>query len=170
MLTKIRFTVRDKGGSLGGQTIEGHIPEFHWESFKQTPNAEAFVKKAYVAAARKLIRELREEKNFMQEYHLESTEQIVARSIKFSKAEIKDWCASRDWTKATFKNDPSKGIQTLTEKLPKLATSESVFVFNPDEGQKVALMIADVSDLKADPVADYIFAKLTGTFDPLSLI
>ena len=50
-LTTIRFTVRKKGGALAGQTLEQKIAEFDWEGFKNTPNAEAFAKKAYYVAA-----------------------------------------------------------------------------------------------------------------------
>ena len=59
----IRFRIRNRGGDFAGQTIEHKVPDFDWGLFKNTPNAEAFVKKAYFAAAQKLVRDLKEEKN-----------------------------------------------------------------------------------------------------------
>jgi hypothetical protein len=69
-LTSIRFTVRNKGGKLGGQTLQHDVAEFNWQQFKNTSNAEAFVKKAYIAAAQKLVRDIHEGKNQTEVHHL----------------------------------------------------------------------------------------------------
>ena len=81
-LTPIRFTVRKKGGVLSGKPIEHQVAEFDWGMFKNTPNAETFVRKAYYAAAQKLVRELYEGKSQTEEHHLKSMESLIARGCK----------------------------------------------------------------------------------------
>ena len=157
--TPIRFTVRKKGGPLGGQTLEHQVAEFDWLIFKNTPNAEAFVKKAYVAAAQKLVRELHEGKNQTEEHHLQSMESLIARSLKFTREEIDDWCASRDWTPVKFKIEAQKAISVLKEHLPGLSSSE--FTFPEHLRTRAAEIVAEVADSKSDPVADYLFVKLS---------
>jgi hypothetical protein len=157
--TPIRFTVRRKGGALGGQTLEHQVAEFDWPAFKNTPNAEAFVKKAYFAAAQKLIRELHEGKSQTEEHHLQTMESLVARSLKFTREEIEEWCESRDWSTAKFTVEPSKAVRLLKEHLPNLSSSEATF---PEHlRQRAAEVVAEVADSKSDPVADYLFVKLS---------
>ena len=151
----IRFRVRDKGGKSAGKIVEGQIPEFNWESFKNAPNAEAFVKKAYLSVAQRLVREVNEGSNGTEEHHLESIENLIARSLKFTKKEIKEWCDSRNWSNNEVS---SKWIKFLTSNLPNLAISDD---FQNDCRTRAAEIVAQVSDKEADPVADYLFAKLT---------
>jgi len=158
-LTPIRFTVRRKGGALSGQTIEHAVADFDWALFKNLPNAEVFVKKAYFSAAQRLVREIHEGKSQSEEHHLQSMESLVARSLKFTKDEIADWCESRDWTKASFKAEPDKSIRLLTEHLPALSSSE--FSFPQHLRTRAAEIVAEVADSKADPIADYLFVKLS---------
>ena len=158
-LVPIQFTVRNKGGALGGQTIEHLVAEFDWEVFKNTPNSEEFVRKAYYAAAKKFIRELHEGRNQTEEHHLQSMENLIARSLSFTQQEIKDWCEERDWSIVTFKGDREKALGFLKEQLPRLASSENDF---PDrQRHRAAEIVAEVADSKSDPVANYLFVKLT---------
>ena len=157
--TLIRFTVRRKGGPLGGQTIEHQVADFDWLLFKNTPNAEAFAKKAYVAAAQKLVRELNERKSQTEEHHLQSMESLIARSLKFTREEIEDWCESRNWSVVKFTVEPQKGIALLKENLPNLTSSE--FSFPEKLRARAAEIVAEVADSKSDPVADYPFVKLS---------
>lgn len=158
-MTTIRFTVRRKGGVLSGQTIEHSVPEFEWHTFKNLPNAEAFVKKAYFAAAQKCAREINEGSNGTDTHHLQSMDSLIARSIRFTREEIEDWCESRDWSKIKFGIEPAKAISYLKTNLPQLAVSESVF---PQQlRSRAAELVASVADSKADPVADYLWVKLT---------
>lgn len=158
-LTTIRFTVRKKGGKLSGQTLEHQVAEFDWQTFKNTPNAEVFVKKAYYAAAQKLVREIHEGNMQTGGHHLQSMESLIARSLKFTRDEIAEWCDSRDWGCAKFKVEPEKGIAVLKELLPGLSSSE--FRFPKEIRSRAAEIVAEVADIKADPVANYLFVKLT---------
>lgn len=166
--TMIRFTVRNKGGALGGQTLEHEIPEFDWDKFKNTPNAEVFAKKAYLAAAQKNVRELYEKKNYTEEHHLHSMENLIAHSIKYTREEIEDWCECRDWSQAKFTIDSAKGIQFLKEHLPALSTME--FSFPENLRARAAEIVAEVAYSKSDPIAEYLFVKLTQVQKEKSLI
>ena len=156
--TTIRFRIRNRGGNFGGQIFEHKIPEFDWNLFKNTPNAEAFVKKAYVATAQKLVRDLIEEKDGTDERHLESMEALIARSLKFTRQEILEWCENRDWTRARFTVDPKEAIATLKANLPNMSSDEFGFPLNLRS--RAAEIVAEVADLKSDPLADYLFVKL----------
>lgn len=160
-LTSIRFTVRNKGGKLGGQTLQHDVAEFNWQTFKNTSNAEAFVKKAYVAAAQKLVRDIHEEKNQTEVHHLQSMESLIARSLKFNKNEIEEWCESREWTRAKFAAgvDPTKAIATLKTNLPALSNSD--FGFPEHLRIRAAEIVAEIADTNSDPVADFLFVKLS---------
>ena len=156
--TLIRFRIRNRGGAFGGQTFEHKVPEFDWALFKNTPNAEAFTRKAYFAAAQKIVRDLIEEKATTEEHHLNSMEALVARSLKFTRQEIQEWCESRDWAKAQFTTDPEKAINTLKSNLPGLSSDE--FAFPVKLRTRAAEIVAEVADSKSDPIADYLFVKL----------
>lgn len=158
-LVTIRFTVRKKGGKLGGQILERSVAEFDWSTFKNAPNAEAFVKKAYYAVAKKLVRELHEGINQTEDHHLQSMESLIARSLTFNRDEIAEWLESREWSRAKFSVEPKKGIAFLKEQLPNVASSE--FIFPEHLRIRAAEIVAEVADLKAYPVADYLFVKLT---------
>lgn len=154
----IRFRIRDRGGEFGGQTFVHKVPAFDWALFKNTPNAEAFAKKAYFAAAQKLVRDLVEQKGATSDRHLESMEALIARSLKFTKQEIADWCESRDWSRAKFEADPDRGIRTLKENLPSISSDE--FAFPVKLRARAAELVAEVADEGSDPIADYLFVKL----------
>ena len=79
--TVVTFRVRDKGGPSGGKTISQSVPEFEFANFIKTPNAEEFVKKAYYAGVKKIMREVEERKNGTTVSDLQSAEAIVARSL-----------------------------------------------------------------------------------------
>lgn len=158
-LTTIRFTVRNKGGKLGGETLEHQVAEFDWSTFKNTPNAEAFAKKAYDAEARRLIREIYEGNRQTSDHHLQSMESLIAKSLKFTREEIEEWCNSRDWRCAKFKCEPEKGIAVLKEHLPGLSSSE--FRFPEKLRCRAAEIVAEVANINTDPVANYLFSKLT---------
>lgn len=160
-LTPIRFKVRNKGGALGGQTIEHLVATFDWEAFKNVPNAMAFVRKTYHAAAQKLVRDLHERKNQTEEHHVQSMESLIARSLKFTREEIKEWCECRDWSRVKFKVGvvPDKAIGRLKEHLPGLSSSEYAFPEKLRNG--AAEIVAEVADSESDPIADYLFVKLT---------
>ena len=155
----IRFTVRNRGGASGGKTIEHEVPEFDWAAFKNTVNAEAFVKKAYFSAAQRICREIHEKKNGTTEDHLQSVESLIARSINFTQGEIEDWINSRDWRRVESVNNRDKAIAFLKKNLPLLANTDQAI---PEKArEKVAELVAGLADPDADPVADYLWVKLT---------
>jgi hypothetical protein len=98
-------------------------------------------------------------KSQTEEHHLQSMESLIARSLKFTREEIEAWCESRDWSRAPFKVEASKGIRTLREHLPNLSSSE--FTFPERLRSRAAEIVAAIADPKADPVADFLFVKLS---------
>lgn len=156
--TTIRFTVRRKGGVLAGQTIEHEVPKFDWQSFKNLPNAEEFVKKAYFAAAQKLVREIHEGKNGTGEHHLQSMEALIARSLKFARVEIEEWCENRDWGNAGFVDEAERKIAFLKENLPLLSSNDAAF---PEHLRKrAAEIVASIANIQTDPIANFLWVKL----------
>ena len=105
---------------------EHEIEEFDWEKFKNTANAETFVKKAYYAAVKRLIKENHDKKNGTEEYHLDSMENILVRCLHITRGEIVEWVETREWATCKFP-DMDKAIKVLKEMLPEYATSENVF-------------------------------------------
>lgn len=164
-LSPIRFRVRRRGGEFGGQMLEYNVATFDWELFKNTPNAEAFVRKAYYAAAHKLVRDLAGEMNSTRQHHVLSMENLIARSLKFTRQEIMDWCESRDWSMANFTIEAEDGVRIMKDNLPKLSSDE--FAFPSQLRQRAAEIVAEVSDRETDPVANYLFVKLTQEQPPL---
>ncbi len=164
-LTPIRFTVRRRGGEFGGQTLEYSVAAFDWELFKNTANAEAFVRKAYYAAAQKLVRDLVEEKTPTAPHHLMSMENLVARSLRFTHQEIAEWCEARDWSNATFTIDFDKAVRFMKDNLPNLASAE--FSFPSKLRERAAEVVAEVADRESDPVANFLFIKLTQQQPPV---
>lgn len=156
---EISFIVRDKGGPAGGKTLTGAAPAFEWENFKNTPNAEAFVKKAYIAACRKVIREIDSQQNRSDATDLASLETVIAKSLSFTKEEIRDWIKTRDWSRASEVRDVSKLLPEIEKKFPALASRINPF---PKEHSDLLAVkvVAAVAD-KADAVADYLFTVLT---------
>lgn len=155
----ISFRVKDKGGPSAGHTLSMSAPTFDWEGFKRTPNAEAFVKKAYFAAVKKIMREVEESKNGTLESDLDSFEAIIARALSFTKDDIRDWIKTRDWSKANQVPDISKVLPEIEKHLPDLATRQNPF--SAEVSAKIAdKIIAPVAD-NPDPVADFLFTMLT---------
>lgn len=155
----VSFRVKDKGGPSGGKTFSHEAPAFDWESFKKTPNAEEFVKTAYFAAVKKIIREVEEHKNGTVASDLDSYETVVARALSFTQDEIKDWIKTRDWSKATDVRDMTKVLPQIEKKLPALASRRNHF--SAEVSAKIAYkIIAAVAD-DPDPIADFLFTVLT---------
>jgi hypothetical protein len=98
------------------------------------------------------------EKNGTLEHHLQSMESTIARSIKFTKKEITDWCNSRDWKNANLK-DRDDAVRLLSDTLPAFALDENT-IRNMAARQRVAEIIADVCDFEMDPVGEYLWARL----------
>lgn len=164
----VSFRVRDKGGPSGGKILSQEAPVFDWEKFKKTPNAEAFVKKAYLASVTKVVREIEEQKNGSTATDLNSMESVIARALCFSRAEIQDWIKTRDWNKANQVRDIEKLLPEIEKKLPDLATRQNPF--SSEVSAKLAdKVIAAVAD-NPDPIADFLFTTLTTERDADDLI
>lgn len=162
MTDKIRIShvVRDKGGKSAGKTLTAEVPAFDWEQFKNAPNANEFVKRAYYASVKKLMREADEGKNGTTTSDLVSYESILTRTLHFTKQDIQDWMDSRDWKRATEARDIEKALGEIRPKLPEVALG--INPFPDDYALKLAnKVIAKVADVPTDPVADYIFSILT---------
>jgi hypothetical protein len=101
----------------------------------RAPNAEQFVKKAYFAAVKKIIREVEESKNGSVASDLDSTESVIARSLAFTKDEITEWIKTRDWQRATQVKDMVKLLPVIDRYLPILATRKNPF----EEGESSKL-------------------------------
>jgi hypothetical protein len=160
-MSKVRFSyrVKEKGGKSAGLVLENDVPEFVWEDFIRTPNAERFVKKAYEGVVKKIMRELAEGVNSSKAHHLESMEYVIARDLNFTRAQIAEWCETRDWSLVAFKGDRDKAISFLKSELPKLASGGSAI--DKNYRKRVAEIVMEVSDYKLDSVAEYLFSELT---------
>jgi hypothetical protein len=157
--TVVTFRIRDKGGPSAGKTISQLVPKFELADFIKTPNAEEFVKKAYYASVKKIMREVEEKKNGSTVSNLQSTEAIVARSLTFSKEEISDWVKSRDWSRAVQVKNIEKIKAAMIKNLPQIAMRKNPF--SPEIAERIAdVVVAAVAD-SPDPVADYLFSVLT---------
>jgi hypothetical protein len=155
----VTFRVKDKGGPMGGREITFEAPMFDLTEFLKTPNADEFIKKAYHAAAKKIAREVEEKKNGSVPADLQSYEMIVARSLKFTKADVANWRASRDWGRISTYKDPEGLRQSMEKWLPQLAMR--VNYLGPQPSRKVAeKVIAALAD-NPDPVAEYLFVTLS---------
>jgi HD-GYP domain-containing protein (c-di-GMP phosphodiesterase class II) len=156
------FTFKNSkdNGDLAGKTLSHTVPLFDWEKFKSASNAKLFIEKAFDAALQKLVREVHLCKNGTRDVHLQSIESVIARSIKITKAEIEQWCRERDWNSAEIKMDKVKAAKLLLEELPKYSSDDHV-ITNEEKRRRIAEIIAGVSDVNADPVAEYLWVKLT---------
>jgi len=155
----VSFLVRDKGGASAGSTISVDAPEFNWEDFKNTPNAEEFAKKAYFAAVKKIAREINERKNGTTKSDLSSVEAVIARSLSFTQDEIRKWFETRDWTKANQVRDIATVLPKIEKSLLILASRQNPF--SAEASEKIAYkIIASVAD-DQDPIADFLFTILT---------
>ena len=155
----IAFRIRDKGGLSGGKTVTRDVPAFDLESFMKTPNADEFIKKAYIASVKKIIREIEEKKNGSLASDLDSTESVIARSLAFTKEDIREWIKTRDWERATQVKDMTNLLPHLVKELPILALRRNPFP--PEISATLAdKVIAAVAD-DPDAIADFLFTTLT---------
>lgn len=155
----ITFRIRDKGGPSGGKTVSRDAPDFDLARFMATPNADEFVKKAYFATVKKIIREIEERKNGSVASDLTSIESVVARSLAFTKEEIVEWVKTRDWQRANQVKDMEKLLPEIEKHLPSLATRRHPFS-EEIAGKLADKVIAAVAD-NPDAVADFLFTILT---------
>ncbi|MRR51495.1 MAG: hypothetical protein EG825_11370 [Rhodocyclaceae bacterium] len=155
----IQFRVRDKGGPSAGMVLEQKIPAFDWEAFTKLPNARAYVEKAYLADAKKRIREIHEHRNGTEKRHLQSMENLIARSLNISEREIQEWIDSRDWSGAKFTRPQEQGIAFLAKYLPSVAKSD--YAFPEMYRLRAAEIVAGIANAGSDYIADYLFTKLT---------
>ena len=93
------------------------------------------------------------------EHHLISIENLIARTLKFTKQEVIDWCNSREWSSAKFDIESEKGVKIMTDNLPNLISEE--FSFPSKHRDRAAQIVAEVADKDSDPIANYLFVKLT---------
>jgi len=151
--THLRFSVRNEDGKTGRRTMEGEVASFDWSVFKTIPNAEAFVRRAYLTAARKALRDMRDGKNGATSHHLETMETLVARSLKMSPAAV----AARRGRGEAGDTKPSS-LAYLAAQLPKVASSVR---FGYDLKRQAADRLAAASDPASEPEGGYLFIKLT---------
>lgn len=155
----VTFRVRDKGGPSGGKTLSHDMPAFALDDFLRAPNAEEFIKKAYFAAAKKIVRDIEERKNGTVASDLDSHEAVIARSLSFTKDDIKDWVKTRDWSRAQGVKNINDLVEQIEKLLPDLANRRNHFT--PEVAAKLAdKVVAAVADYE-DPVADFLFTTLT---------
>lgn len=154
------FRIKDKGGVSGGKNISASVPDFDWERFKNTPNAETFVKKAYFAALKKIMREVEERKNGSLKSDLDSIEAVITRTLAFTQEDIRNWIETRDWSKVLQVQDNAELMDLIKKQLPKLASRQNPFSANDSE--KLAYkVISAVADVPQDPIADFLNTTLT---------
>ena len=158
-LVSTTFRVKDKGGAMGGKEITFRAPEFLLDEFIRTPNAGEFIKKAYDAAAKRIAREVEERKSGSVNADLTSYEMIVARSLKFTKADITQWLQNRDWNRIASFKDPESLRRSMENWLPNLAMR--VNHLGPQPSRTVAVKVVATLADKPDPVAEYLFVILT---------
>lgn len=160
-MIKKTFTFKKSkdNGELSGKEIEQEVPEFDWELFKKSSNAKLFVERAFNTSVQKLVRDVHLGKNGTTGIHLQSIESVIARSVKVTKAEIVEWCKARDWDSTGLK-DKNRAKELLLEKLPRFSSSDYVFTDGKTR-ERIAEIIATVSDIKSDPIAEYLWVKLT---------
>ncbi|MNZ57829.1 hypothetical protein D3C78_758190 [compost metagenome] len=148
----VKFTVRNRGGSLGGKTIEREATDFDWEAFKNCPNAAEFAQKVYFQAVRRIARE--EEQHSTTTSALQTMENVLTNSLSYTRDEILEWISSRDWDSANLKLPAEQAIDILKRKLTRISGVSGA------ESNRLAEIIASVAD-KPDPVAEYLFSRLT---------
>jgi hypothetical protein len=85
------FRKTKANGDLAGTTRSVEVPTFDWEAFKNTPNVELFVRRAYQSLLQKLVRDMKQgNKNVTRQKDLISMEAVTTRSFQFNKADIKN--------------------------------------------------------------------------------
>ena len=158
-MERVTYRVKNKGGKMGGQNISFEIPAFDVKEFLKTPNADEFIRKSYYSAAKKVAREIEEHKNGSVPADLQSYEMIVARSLSFTKADIADWLATRDWARIAAFKEPEALRKSMEKWLPSLASR--VNSLPPQPSRNVAEKVVAALASKPDPIADYLFVVLS---------
>jgi hypothetical protein len=157
----ISFRVRQRanGGPTAGKTLIGEAQDFNLSEFLNAPNAEKFIRNAYLSEAKKIIRELDERKNGTVESDLTSYETVIARSLSFTQADVKEWIETRDWSRAKDVKNIEELQLALKKQLPAMASRSHPFTKEVAErlADKVIAVVAD----NEDPVADFLFTTLT---------
>ena len=157
---EFRFRNTKENGDLAGATQSMDVPSFDWELFKNLPNAELFVRRAYKSLLQKLVRDLKlGYKNGTSAKELLSLEAVITRSFHFKKTDIARWCEERDWNSLDLKS-PETIVPTLKKLLPKYAYRDDV-ITDEEQRRKVAQLVAGISDRKKDDIAEYLWVKLT---------
>lgn len=155
----LKHTVKQKGGKSSGKVIENVVPDFDWEEFKCLPLAKEFTKKAYFAEVKKIIREIEEDnKNDTMPSDLQSIENVINRSLQFTKVEISEWLKKRNWDEC----QKSTNIKTINifKKLA-LSFSQGEIVVDKDMRDNFAIIVAQVADEPTDDLAEYLFSRLS---------
>ena len=153
------YFVRDRGGESAGKNLSREVLDFNWESFQRTPNAAEFVKKAYFAATKKVIRDLAEGNNRIQESDLQSYENLIACSLAVTKADLTAWCEGRDWSRAGFKIPLDQAIPRFKKIL--FEVWEHPSSHSSGNRKKYAESIAAIADNGHDSIADWLFVRCT---------
>ena len=79
---EFRFRNTKENGDLAGATQSMDVPSFDWELFKNLPNAELFVRRAYKSLLQKLVRDLKlGYKNGTSAKDFLSLEAVITRSF-----------------------------------------------------------------------------------------
>jgi hypothetical protein len=149
---------------MGGRNISFGAPVFDFDEFRKTPNAGEFVRKAYNAAVKKIAREVEGRENGSVPADLGSYEMIVARSLKFTRADIVRWLNERDWSKIAALKEPERVRASMENWLPTLAGRVNYLQERPSNN--IALKIVATLAGKPDPVADFLFIVLTVAREP----
>lgn len=158
--TMMKFVV--KGGKLKGQTLAREVPDFNFKEFMNVPNAEIFMCKAYFSYVKQLMRENAENINGTRDEHLQSLESIITRSMVITKSDMDEWLNSRPWKNAEFRNLEQATLQ-VKELCHELRIGHDYeLARHPEElRMRLADKLAGIADTPQDPIADFIFSKLT---------
>lgn len=155
-----KFTVRNKGGKSAGMDLENEVPDFDWEEFKKLPLARVFAKKAYFEEILKIMREINGNENQTMDCDLQSMESVIARSLTFTKPEIREWFDKRNWDVDGFP-EFKKPAALEKFKTALLTLSRGPVIFEEERRKKYANLVAKVADKPTDDVADYLFSRLS---------
>lgn len=164
--TKFSYRVRQRrnGSRLAGKTISIEIPSFEWDVFKNTPNAQEFVRRAYMAEAKKQARIAAEKGGELTCPVICSMEEFLLAALRFTKSDIQEWLATRDWESPDY-NIPERSRALLKKVLPMVVTEHGLDAlhrqWSKEKRDKAYQYVADLADKPDDPVADFIGSKLT---------
>jgi hypothetical protein len=158
LITKyFKFRKTAGNGLLAGKTYKQDVPAWSWEAFASNPLAEEFARQCYEKALHTLVREnlLREAK-----HNIDSIEIVLRESLSVKEGDILDWI---DFNESSIRNSVKKadaGISILKEYLPPLAHSDNPGLSEAIR-ERLAEIIADSVASQADPVGEFLWAKLS---------